>query len=79
MSDVILTTPQLQEFDCVALLVDTLARGLRRGDVGTIVHVFGGGAGYSVEFFDERNRSKGVTDVSPEQIVRLNFDVRKSA
>ena len=46
----------IQELDLVALLTDRPALGLRRGDVGTVIHIYNGGNLYEVEFI---NRTGG--------------------
>jgi len=47
----------IHENDVVALLVDQPDSGLRRGDIGTVIHVFDTTAdhpgGFVVEFVDE--------------------------
>ena len=40
----------IKEHDCVVLLQDLPEDALRAGDIGTVVHVHQGGAGYEVEF-----------------------------
>ena len=40
----------IKEHDCVVLTRDLAAEGLKAGDIGTVVHVHEGGAGYEVEF-----------------------------
>jgi hypothetical protein len=40
----------MQELDSVVLAVDRPEWGLVAGDVGTIVHVYGEGEAYEVEF-----------------------------
>ena len=39
-----------KEHDCVVLTQDLAEASLKAGDVGTVVHVHQGGAGYEVEF-----------------------------
>jgi hypothetical protein len=40
----------INEHDCVILTEDVPDVGLEAGDIGTVVHVHAGGAGYEVEF-----------------------------
>lgn len=40
----------IHELDLVVLSCDLPDRGLRAGDVGTVVHSHRGGAGYEVDF-----------------------------
>ena len=73
------------EKDVVALLVDRPDEGLRRGDIGTVVHVFNATNehpyGLVVEFVDESGHVQAQTDiVDPSLIVKLRFrPVREAA
>jgi uncharacterized protein DUF4926 len=75
----------IHENDVVALLVDQPDSGLRRGDIGTVIHMFGATAdhpsGFVVEFVDESGRVQAQTDiVDPSSIVKLRFrPVREAA
>ena len=75
----------IRENDVVALLVDQPAEGLRRGDIGTVVHVFDSTAdhpgGFLVEFVDESGEVQAQADiVDPALIVKLRFrPVREAA
>ena len=40
----------IKEHDCVVLTADLPNEGLKAGDVGTVVHIHGGGVAYEVEF-----------------------------
>ncbi|MEX2219987.1 MAG: DUF4926 domain-containing protein [Phycisphaerales bacterium] len=62
----------LKEHDTVALTVDRPEDGLRRGDVGAVVHCHRDGHSYEVEFIDERGRTKAVATVAGDQLIRLN-------
>jgi hypothetical protein len=68
----------IQENDVIALLVDQPNSGLRRGDVGTVIHVFDATAdhpsGFVVEFVDESGRTPVQIDiVDPSLIIKLIF------
>ena len=39
----------MHEHGCVVLAADLPGEGLRAGDIGTVVHIHRGGAGYEVE------------------------------
>ena len=73
------------ENDVVALLIDRPDEGLRRGDIGTVVHVFNATNehpyGLVVEFVDESGHVQAQTDiVDPSLIVKLRFrPVREAA
>jgi hypothetical protein len=62
----ILDSPVLAEHSIVCLSRD-LGEGLKAGEIGTIVHVYDGGAGYEVEFLRGRERPLLMT-VEPEDI-----------
>ena len=40
----------IKEHDCVVLTQDVPDARLEAGDIGTVVHIHAGGAGYEVEF-----------------------------
>ena len=63
----------LSEHDVVALTQDLAAQGLRRGDVGAIVHRYQDGRTYEVEFVDERGKTKCVATVPEAMVLKLNF------
>jgi uncharacterized protein YwbE len=68
----------IHENDVVALLVDQPNEGLRRGDIGTVVHIFESTSdhphGFVVEFVDESGNVLAQTDiVDSSLIVKLRF------
>ena len=68
----------IHENDVVALLADRPEAGLHRGDIGTVIQVFGSTpehpAGLIVEFVDEHGKVQAQTDITDEtQIVRLRY------
>lgn len=68
----------IHENDLVVLLVDQPEAGLRRGDVGTVIQVFGTtadhAAGLIIEVVDENGRVKAETDITDtSQIVKLRL------
>jgi len=68
----------IHENDVVALLVDQPEAGLHRGDVGTVIQVFGSAAdhpgGFIVEFVDEFGKVQAQTDITDlTQIVKLRY------
>ena len=75
----------IQENDVVALLVDQPEAGLRRGDVGTVIHVFtstsGHPSGVIVEFVDETGSMLAQADiVDTTQIMKLRIrPIREAA
>ncbi|MCA1615919.1 MAG: DUF4926 domain-containing protein [Acidobacteria bacterium] len=69
---------EIKENDVIALLVDLPERGLRRGDVGTVVEVFGADehhpSGYVVEFVAESGEVYAHADITdPAQLIPLRF------
>ena len=58
----------IREHECVVLTEDLPDTGLKAGDVGTVVHIHAGGAGYEVEFMTLAGETVAVTIVSPAQI-----------
>jgi len=74
----------IHEHDVVALLVDQPESGLRRGDIGTVIHVFDTTAdhpgGFVVEFVDESGSVQAQSDiVDPSLIVKLRFPPTRAA
>ena len=74
----------IHENDVVALLVDQPKEGLRRGDIGTVVHIFDATDehphGFLVEFVDESGTVQAQTDIiDPAMIVKLRFRPAREA
>jgi hypothetical protein len=63
------TAPRL--LDVVALLSDVLSRGLRRGQVGTIVELSDAGA-YEFEFSDDDGKTYAELALEPDQLLALH-------
>ena len=57
-----------KEHDCVVLTQDVPAKSLKAGDVGTVVHVHNGGAGFEVEFMTLAGETVAVTTLLPSQL-----------
>ena len=69
---------EIKENELVALLVDLPEKGLRRGDVGTVIEVFAQTEhhprGYLVEFVAESGEVYAHADITDEsQVVQLRF------
>lgn len=64
----------IQEFDRVALNVDLPGLGLKTGDVGVVVHVFGQGAGYIVEFLTLLGETIGTESLEANAVRSLRAD-----
>lgn len=58
----------IKEHDVVVLTQDLPHDRLRAGDVGTVVHVHQGGAGYEVEFMTLSGDTVAVTTVMASQV-----------
>jgi hypothetical protein len=56
------------EHDTIVLTVDLPQHRLQAGDIGTIVHVHGAGAGYEVEFLTLSGETVAVTSLAPTQM-----------
>lgn len=59
---------KIKEHECVVLTEDVPSGGLLAGDVGTVVHIHGNGAGYEVEFMTLTGHTLAVASLSPPQI-----------
>ena len=75
---------ELKLHDVVALLEDLPEHGLKRGDVGTVVEVFGETghhpAGYIVEFVAASGAVYAQADFTdPARLIKLNFSLRHAA
>jgi len=69
---------EIKENDLVALLINLPERGLRRGEVGTVIEVFKRNehhpAGYLVEFVTESGDVYAQADITDAtQLVQLHF------
>ena len=63
----------IQELDVVAVIVDLPAEGLRRGQVGTVVHVYAPDA-FEVEFVDSDGRTYALAALRASQLLPLRYD-----
>ena len=61
----------IQELERVVLVGDLPEHGLRDGDVGTVVLVHAGGAGYEVEFMTLDGETVAVVSLGPDRIRRV--------
>ena len=58
----------MRELDLVVLTHDVDDRGLKRGDIGTVVHCYRDGAAFEVEFVTAEGRTVAVLTLGPEDI-----------
>lgn len=63
-----MTSNRLNELDLVTLQHDIPDRGLKRGDVGTVVFVHSGGRAYEVEFVRGDGKTLGVETLAATQV-----------
>jgi hypothetical protein len=68
----------LKTFDVVALLEDQPGRGLRRGQVGTIVEILSPGV-FEVEFCDNQGRTYATLALRSDQLMILHHDLAQVA
>ena len=58
----------IKEHDCIVLTENLDEEGLQAGDIGTVVHIHEGGAGYEVEFMTLAGETVAVTTLLPRQL-----------
>jgi hypothetical protein len=58
----------IKEHDCVVLTKALPGDGLQAGDIGTVVHVHQGGAGFTVEFMTLAGQTVAISTLLPTQI-----------
>lgn len=58
----------IKEHDSVALACDLPEERLKAGDVGTVVHVYKGGAAYEVEFVTWQGETVGIVTLERHQV-----------
>ena len=58
----------IKEHDCVVLTEDLPEEGLKAGDIGTVVHIHQGGAGYEVEFMTLAGETVTVVTLMASQV-----------
>lgn len=58
----------IKEHDCIVLAKDLATDGLEAGDIGKVVHVHEGGAGYEVEFMTLTGKTVTIATLLPTQL-----------
>lgn len=58
----------IKEHDCVVLTKDLPEEALQAGDIGTVVHIHDGGAGYEVEFMTLAGETIAVATLLAAQV-----------
>jgi hypothetical protein len=61
----------IQELDSVVLTTDIPEQNLDRGDIGTVVLVHQGGAGYEVEFVTLTGKTVAIISLFSSQVRRI--------
>ena len=69
----------MKELERVALTEDLPAHGLKIGDIGMILHIYGDHKGYEVEFVTLSGELIALVSVYPSQIRQLEQDEIASA
>jgi hypothetical protein len=69
----------MKELERVALTEDFPEHGLKTGDIGMILHIFGDHKGYEVEFVTLSGELIALVSVYPSQIRQLEQDEIASA
>jgi len=59
---------KIKEHDCVVLTKNLPGENLESGDVGTVVHVYGDGKAYEVEFVTLEGRTAAVVTLEASHI-----------
>ena len=62
----------IKEHDCVVLTSDLPGENLEAGDIGTVVHIHDGGAGYEVEFMTLTGETVAIVTLMASQVRPLN-------
>lgn len=62
----------MQELDLVVLTRDVEEFGLKSGDVGTVVHCYGQGEAFEVEFVEASGETVAVLTLTPADIRPLS-------
>ncbi|HVF23718.1 MAG TPA: DUF4926 domain-containing protein [Pyrinomonadaceae bacterium] len=63
---------EIKLLDVVALTEDLKSKGLRRGEVGTVVETWSEGV-FEVEFSDDLGKPYAFASLRTEQIMKLHF------
>lgn len=62
----------IKEHDCVVLTKNVPEERLEAGDIGTVVHIHDGGAGYEVEFMTLTGETVAIVTLLVDQVRPLN-------
>jgi hypothetical protein len=67
----------IQILEVVALTDDIPEHNLRRGQVGTVVDILGGGRALEVEFSDRNGRTYASLGLRPDQVMILRYEPQR--
>jgi Domain of unknown function (DUF4926) len=67
----------IQILEVVALTDDIPEHNLRRGQVGTVVDILGGGRALEVEFSDRNGRTYASLGLRPDQVIVLRYEPQR--
>lgn len=67
----------IQILEVVALTDDIPEHNLRRGQVGTVVDILGGGRALEVEFSDRNGRTYASLGLRPDQVMVLRYEPQR--
>jgi hypothetical protein len=57
-----------RDLECVRLRADRPDRGLKTGEIGTIVHVFDTADAYLVEFVNDDGSTRVLAELTPQEL-----------
>lgn len=63
----------IKEHDMVAITIDLAHLGLYRGDVGTVVYIYGSGSTYEVEFINAVGDTVAVVTLDENEICAVQL------
>jgi hypothetical protein len=72
------STEPIRSLDVVALTVDRPEKGLRRGQVGTVVEMLAPGV-FEVEFSEDEGRTYAQLALNERELLRLYYQPQKEA
>jgi hypothetical protein len=58
----------IKELDAVVLTHDIEEQGLKKGDIGAVVHCYSDGTAFEVEFVTAEGRTVAVLTLTPDEI-----------
>jgi hypothetical protein len=64
----------IRELDTVVLTRDVAEHGLKRGDIGAVVHCYPDGSAYEVEFVTAEGKTVGILTLSGDEIRPVGGD-----